>query len=77
MTPIKFEGATVRWVEPPDWDHAEPCADLWTFDDDGVEISCWRPSWRERLAIMFGSPVWLHVVGRQPPVQLTTDFERE
>jgi hypothetical protein len=50
----------------------EECADLpiWT---DGVQcISCWKMSFRERLAALFFGKVWLTVVfgETQPPVAL-------
>lgn len=34
-------------------------------------VSCWKPTWRERLAILFGKPVWLGVSGdNHPPVYI-------
>jgi hypothetical protein len=41
---------------------------------DGYQIvSCWRPTWRERLAFLFGAPVRLHVLAHSThsPVKLT------
>lgn len=38
-------------------------------------VSCWRLTWRERLAALLGRPVYLATLGTgQPPVLLT--FER-
>jgi len=35
-------------------------------------ISCWRPSWRERLSILFFGRVWVDIFSgsTQPPVAL-------
>ena len=71
MQPIKFIGANRSWKAPPNWSLSEPCDTLWAkVTDDGLSISCWQPSLRERLRILFGKPVRLTIVGRQPPVAL-------
>lgn len=38
-------------------------------------VSCWRLSWRERLAALLGRPVYLAVLGfgGHPPVLLTVE----
>ena len=36
------------------------------------QISCWRLSWRERLSALCHGKVWLYVMGRQPPVYVTS-----
>lgn len=37
-------------------------------------VSCWRPSFRERLSMLMGRPVYLCVLGwLYPPVLLSTD----
>ena len=39
--------------------------------DDGVLWSCWSLTWREKLAIVLGSKLWLGVSAeRQPPVAM-------
>ena len=42
---------------------------------DGICTSCWRMSLRERLAVLFGSKIYIHVAsGRtQPPISLTVE----
>ena len=71
MQPIKSAEANRCWKAPYVWDRDEPCTDLWAkVTDDGLSISCWRPSIRERLRLLFGKPIWLTVVGRQPPIAL-------
>lgn len=48
---------------------------------DGDEIlSCWRPSWRERIAILLRGKVWLLVTANtHPPVAVDGGrvFERD
>lgn len=42
---------------------------------DGIVVSCWRVPWRERLAILFGARIWLHVASgsTQPAVAMTVE----
>jgi len=46
--------------------------DLPVYRDGKEIISCWRPSWRERLSILLRGRVWLLVVTptTHPPVFL-------
>lgn len=74
MQPIKFPQANLV-LEKPSSMTDEECASLHVYRrQPGAAddlISCWRPSWRERLAILFGRPVWLWVFGRaHPPVAI-------
>lgn len=71
MTPINFEQSTRTLGAPLDWDEERngPCGGLPVWDDGERLVSCWRPTWRERLVILFGGPVWLSVFARgHPPV---------
>ena len=27
--------------------------------DDGIIISCWKFTWKEKIKILFGKPIWL------------------
>lgn len=39
-----------------------------------VLVSCWKPDWKDRLRILFGRPIYLHIWGTQhPPVALDTE----
>lgn len=80
MTSTEFREATKRLTKPPGWTDEE-CSSLPVFCDGKECLSRWQPSWRERIAILFGAPVWLSVAGvTQPPVYLAgvhTMFERE
>lgn len=71
MKPIKFAEANRNWQPPENWDRPGRCGTLWAqVTDDGRSISCWRPTIREILRLLFGKPIKLTVVGRQPPVAL-------
>lgn len=74
MRPISFPQQTVELQKPASMT-AEECGGLPVFRDGTHCISCWRPSWRERLALLLGRPVWLWVwMGNtQPPVALTVE----
>ncbi len=62
---------------PAGWDDTEhgPCGELPVQRLDGICTSCWSMSLRERLAVLFGRRVYVHVAsGRtQPPISLTVD----
>lgn len=70
MNPVAFPEANVRLTAPRGNPRVQPLM-VWT--DGEVVVSAWRPTMRERLALIFGRPVWLWVLaGRtQPPVALS------
>lgn len=75
MTPTSNELTTVTLGAPSNWDADKlgPCNGLPVCRQDGEFYSYWRTTWRERLAILFGRPVRLCVVGAgHPPVHLDT-----
>jgi hypothetical protein len=80
MTPIKTEHTTHVLGAPQGWNanaHG-PCVGLPVLRqvDAGLPefYSYWRATWRERLAIFFGRPVRLCVVGQaHPPVHIDTE----
>ena len=71
MKPIAFPQATKTLQKPMSMTDEE-CSPLPVFTDGTQCISCWRPSWRERLAILFFGRVWCAVLSgqTQPPVWL-------
>lgn len=73
MKPVSFPAANIIYAAPPGWDAAKngPCVNLHVLDDGETCTSCWAPTWRELLALLFGRRVYLHVAGGQPPVALT------
>jgi len=36
-----------------------------------VALTCWRFGWRQRLAVLFGAPVYVHQLGAPAPLSLT------
>ncbi|WP_231381868.1 hypothetical protein [Bacteroides pyogenes] len=46
------------------------CASLHVWSDGNQCVSCWEPTFKERLNILFGGKVWLGVLSgkTQPPV---------
>lgn len=72
MQPQPFSESNKNLTAPIGW-KPEDCGDLPVWCDGRQCVSCWRPSWRERLAILIFGRVWLYVVSglTQPPVALT------
>jgi hypothetical protein len=80
MEPIKFAESN-RELQKPVGMTDEECSSLPTFTDGKQSISCWKPSLKERLSILFHGRVWLSVCSgvTQPPVWLSgakTVFEK-
>ena len=80
MKPIKFEEVNAELQKPPNMTDEE-CQPLPVFRDGEECISCWQPTWKERLSILIYGKVWLGVLfGKsQPPVRLKgskTFFEK-
>lgn len=74
MKPTRFPQQTAELQPPVGMTEAE-CGVL-AVHRTGIHcISRWRLNWRERLALVFGAPVWLWVWSgdTQPPVALTTE----
>lgn len=68
MKPVNFKESNLTLKRPPSMTDAE-CAPLHIYQSMAGMVSCWRPTWRERLAILFGAPLWLWVLSeRHPPV---------
>ncbi len=76
MSPVKTAFTTNELGRPADWNDQEhgPCESLPVAWVHGVFYSSWRPTWKERLAILFGRQVRLSLVGSaHPPVMLDTE----
>jgi len=72
MEPVNFKGATIRH-QPADWDEGKygPCQGLPVMYDDGVFHSLWKPSFYDRIRLLFGGVLNLAIVANgQPPVNL-------
>jgi hypothetical protein len=72
VRPVTFPSANRTLTAPRGMEQI--CGPLPVYTDGEFCISRWRPTWRERLAVLFGSSVWLWVVSgqTQPPVSLET-----
>lgn len=76
MKPVEFVGQNVVLQKPPGMTDEE-CGSLPILRDlqSGYCISCWQPSWRERVKIFFRGKIWLMVLSgaTQPPVAITAE----
>jgi hypothetical protein len=73
MKPIKTKNTNMILNKPKNWNEAEhgECVGLPVVAFDGVFISYWSLSWRERFAVLFGKPIRLAVIANgHPPVAL-------
>jgi hypothetical protein len=78
MKPIEFEEANRKLLPPSGHETNELTIDpLHVWADNQRCVSCWRPSWKERLSILFFGKVWLDVLspGTQPPVSVSGQKE--
>ncbi len=68
MTPIPFAEANTTLLAPPGM---PDCEDLPCYRGEGMVVSLWQLTWRERfIALLFGV-VWLRVNGdTQPPLAI-------
>lgn len=71
MKPIDFPQANKNLLKPEGWTD-EQCGSLPVFTDGTQCISCWQPTWKERVAILLFGKMWLYVWSgqTQPPVAL-------
>lgn len=69
MKPIDFKESTKVLQKPSTMTESE-CNSLHVWCDGGQCVSCWKPTFKERLNILFGGKVWLGVLSgkTQPPV---------
>ena len=72
MKPIDFPQSTKVLQKPEDMFDAD-CKPLPVWSDGKQCVSCWRPTFKERVRILFMGKVWLGVNAgySQPPVYLT------
>lgn len=79
MKPIPFNEANKVLTAPVQGATTEGTAHkidpLHVFTDGQMCISCWQPTWRERLKILFSGKVWLFIISgsTQPPVAVVSD----
>ena len=73
MKPVQFKESTKVLTAP---DGMPNCATLDVWCDGKQCISKWKPSFRDRVKILFGASLWLGVMSgkTQPPVFVTADY---
>lgn len=71
MKPTTFKEAT-KTLQKPEQMTDDKCGPLKVYNDGKQCISCWKPSFKERLSILFFGKIWLSVLSgdTQPPVWL-------
>ncbi len=69
MKPTDFKQSTKVLQRPSTMAESE-CQSLPVWSDGKQCVSCWKPTFKERLNILFGGKVWLGVLSgkTQPPV---------
>lgn len=67
MEPINFKEATMTLTAPSSMPDT---GDLPVYTDGKQCVSCWKPTWKERLSILVHGRIYLGVMGKrtQPPV---------
>ena len=75
MTPIIFKEGNKTLYKPQSMTDEE-CSPLLVFTDNVQCISCWKPTFSEKMKVLFCGKVWLGVYSgcTQPPVFLTADY---
>lgn len=69
MKPIDFPQST-KVLQKPSTMSDNECSSLHVWNDSKQCVSCWKPTFKERMNILFGGKVWLGVLSgkTQPPV---------
>lgn len=69
MKPIDFPRST-KVLQKPSTMSDNECSSLHVWNDGKQCVSCWKPTFKERMNILFGGKVWLGVLSgkTQPPV---------
>lgn len=79
MKPIDFPQST-KVLQRPSTMTEKECLSLHVWNDGKQCVSCWKPSFKERLNVLFNGKVWLGVLSgkSQPPVFLSGEcvFEK-
>ena len=80
MKPQIFPTAVIMLGAPPNWDSKKhgPCEGLPIQQKDGICTSGWKPTFWERIKILFGDLIFVHVASghTQPPIALTVGLEK-
>lgn len=78
MKAIRFKGHDTILKPPADWDDDDKrgtCSNLAVAHQDGNLISCWEPSFCERIKLLFGGVVWVFMAAvSHPPIALQAGY---
>lgn len=68
MIPTDFKQSNKTYTAPPDMPE---CKSLQVLEGDGMIVSRWKMSWRERLSALIFGIVWVKLAtSRQPPIAI-------
>lgn len=77
MRPIRFPQQNMVISKPKKYDESKygPCPDLLIYNDGNISVTGWRLTWKERIKMIFGNPMWIILISgnSQPPMQLQMD----
>lgn len=75
MKPIDFPQST-KVLQKPSTMSDNECTSLHVWNDGKQCVSCWNPTFKERMNILFGGKVWLGVLSgkTQPPVFISGEM---
>jgi len=76
MKPIKFSENCKMYGETQEAYYTLPVLEVDDQEYGSLKVSAWKPTIRERFSILFGRPLFLAIVGGQPPVDLTLKPEK-
>ena len=78
LRPIETKYTTIIFSKPKNWDEAKGnCIGLPVCTEDGINYSWWKPTFFERVKVLFGFNIRLAIVGSQPPVSLEIENTKE
>jgi len=81
VKPIKFDEAngTLGGGPAATYGTDDDVADLPVHRDGAQIVSCWKPSWGERMRLLFGGRIWLRVLARttHAPVSVGAEYPFE
>lgn len=81
MKPVNFPGTNLILGKPRNWNDEinGPCESLAVYTDGSTCLSIWKPSWRDRLLILFGGKISLACFtgSTQPPVWIAATWIKQ
>lgn len=68
MKTIKFKGCNFEYAKNQPQYHTLPCKKD-PADPQGLVVTCWTGSWKERFSFLFFGKVWLEILTFNKPLQ--------